>query len=584
MTKFQNLGSRLMGLILMTVCVERIMAEVRAPNVILVITDDQGYGDLGAHGNQMIQTPHLDTLHAQSVRFTDFHVDPSCSPTRSSLMTGRYSTRTGVWHTIMGRSIMNPNEQTIAEVFQSAGYATGMYGKWHLGDNYPCRPQDQGFDEAFYNGGGGVGQTPDYFGNDYFDDTYIRNGKHEKVKGYCTDVWFREATAFIEDNRQGPFFLYLSTNAPHGPFLVDDVYSSPYRKKGVPDEMAAFYGMITNIDDNMGKLLKSLEKLNLASNTILIFMTDNGTAAGFIPNREQPEPSGNWKGFNAGMRGKKGSSYDGGHRVPFFIRWPDGGIQGGRDVKTLSAHIDVLPTLAELCQIEMTTGLPIDGRSLIPDLIGEGVTQRPDRTLLVHSQRLEYVKKGRNNVVMTQRWRLVGNRELFDILADPIQSQNIAPAHPDIVHRLNQVYDRWWDSLSKVVQEKVYLVLGNGAENPSHLTCHDWHTNNGPVPWNHGHIRRGLSSNGFWAVEFEKTGNYEFTLRRWPYHESREINAYQAQLKIGKREYCQSVNPRDEEVTFHVEVTAGRTRLQTWLQRSDGSLCGAYYVKVNYLD
>lgn len=584
MTRFRNPGSRLIVLVLMTVFAERLMAEAIAPNVILVITDDQGYGDLAAHGNQMIQTPHLDALHAQSVRFTDFHVDPSCSPTRSSLMTGRYSTRTGVWHTIMGRSIMNTDEQTIAEVFQSAGYATGMYGKWHLGDNYPCRPQDQGFDEAFYNGGGGVGQTPDYFGNDYFDDTYMRNGKLEKVKGYCTDVWFREAMTFIENNRGGPFFLYLSTNAPHAPFLVDDSYSGPYREKGVPDEMAAFYGMITNIDDNMGKLLKFLEKLNLDSNTILIFMTDNGTAAGSIPNRKQLEASGNWKGFNAGMRGKKGSSYDGGHRVPFFVRWPDRGIQGGRDVKTLSAHIDVLPTLAELCQIELKTEFPIDGRSLVPDLTGEGLTQRPDRTLLVHSQRLEHVQKGRNNAVMTQRWRLVGNRELYDIQADPIQSQNIASAHPEIVQRLNQVYDRWWESLSKVVQEEVHLVLGNEAENPSRLTCHDWHTNNDPVPWNHGHIRRGLSSNGFWAVEFEETGNYELTLRRWPYHENRAIKADQAQLRIGKREYRKWVNPEDEEVTFHIEVTAGRTRLQTWLQRSDGSLCGAYYVKVNYLD
>ena len=151
-------------------------SEDRKPNVILVITDDQGYGDVGAHGNTMIKTPHLDTLHSLSVRLTDFHVDPTCSPTRSALLTGRYSTRTGVWHTIMGRSIMEGNELPLAEIFKANGYANGMYGKWHLGDNYPCRPQDQGFEETYYHGGGGVGQTPDFFGNDYFDDTYFRIG------------------------------------------------------------------------------------------------------------------------------------------------------------------------------------------------------------------------------------------------------------------------------------------------------------------------------------------------------------------------------------------------------------------------
>ncbi|MFP6669406.1 MAG: sulfatase-like hydrolase/transferase, partial [Pirellulales bacterium] len=183
------------------------------PNVILVITDDQGYGDVGVHGNSMIRTPNLDKLHKQSVRLTDYHVDPTCSPTRSALMTGRYSTRTGVWHTIMGRSIMETKEVTVAEVFRAGGYRTAMFGKWHLGDNYPCRPQDQGFELAFYHGGGGVGQTPDVFGNKYFDDTYFRNGIKEKAEGYCTDVWFREATKFIKANKDEPFFVYLSTRS-----------------------------------------------------------------------------------------------------------------------------------------------------------------------------------------------------------------------------------------------------------------------------------------------------------------------------------------------------------------------------------
>ncbi|MEM7236195.1 MAG: sulfatase-like hydrolase/transferase, partial [Planctomycetota bacterium] len=203
-------------------------------NVVLVITDDQGYGDVGAHGNTMIRTPNLDAFHKNAVRFTNFHVDPTCSPTRAALMSGRYSTRTGVWHTIMGRSLMSPKEFTLAELLKTGGYATGCFGKWHLGENYPLRPQDQGFDATFVHGGGGVGQGPDYWGNDYFDDTYFRNGVPEKVEGYCTDVWFREAIRFIDKHKSRPFFTYISTNAPHGPYLVDPKYSKPYEEKGVP--------------------------------------------------------------------------------------------------------------------------------------------------------------------------------------------------------------------------------------------------------------------------------------------------------------------------------------------------------------
>ena len=255
-------------------------ARRKRPNVVLVMTDDQGYGDVAAHGNAMINTPNMDALYRQSVRLTDFHVDPTCSPTRSALMSGRYSTRTGVWHTIMGRSLMSTDELTIAEVFKAGGYRTGMFGKWHLGENYPLRPQDQGFDYVVCHGGGGVGQGPDWWGNDYFDDTYFRNGRPEKFTGYCTDVWFAEAMEFIERNKDRPFFAYLATNAPHGPLNVAEEYSRPYEQKGVTPNMAKFYGMITNIDENLGKLMRQLDRLGIAEETILIFMTDNGTAAG----------------------------------------------------------------------------------------------------------------------------------------------------------------------------------------------------------------------------------------------------------------------------------------------------------------
>jgi len=375
----------------------------KRPNVVLVMTDDQGYGDIHCHGNEVIVTPNLDRLHGQSVRLTNFHVDPTCSPTRSALMTGHYSTRTGVWHTIMGRSILGRHETTIADVFSGSGYKTAIFGKWHLGDNYPYRPQDRGFGEVLIHGGGGVGQGPDYWGNNYFDDTYFHNGKEEKFKGYCTDVWFDGALKFIEANKDRPFFCYIPTNAAHSPYNVAEKYSKPYQDKGVNRSQAAFYGMITNFDENMGRLMKRLKELGLEENTILIFMTDNGTSGGYA----------------GGMRGKKGS------RVPFFVRWPAGGLEGPGDVDKLSAHVDVLPTLISLCGLKKPKGVKFDGASLAPLLKGKG-RRWPDRTLLVHSQRIEYPEKWRKSAVMTQRWRLINGKELYDIQADPVQKNNIA--------------------------------------------------------------------------------------------------------------------------------------------------------------
>lgn len=555
-------------------------AENQRPNVILVITDDQGYGDVGAHGNTMIQTPNLDRLFKESVRLTNFHVDPTCSPTRSALMSGRYSTRTGVWHTIMGRSLMSSDEVTIAEVLKASGYATGCFGKWHLGDNHPCRPQDQGFDEVLMNGGGGVTQTPDFFGNDYFDDTYFRNGTPEKHDGYCTDVWFREALKFIQANKDGPFFTYITTNAPHGPFLVAEKYSQPYRDKGVPASMAAFYGMITNIDENMGLLTTRLKEWDLEQNTIVIFMTDNGTAGGVARGGRQRKSSGSapatWQGFNAGMRGQKGSEYDGGHRVPFFIRWPAGGIDGGRDVNRLAAHVDVLPTLADLCGAECPPGVALDGSSLVPLLKGDDANW-PERTLLVHSQRVEYPQKWRKCAVMTDRWRLVNGKELYDMPADPGQQTNVAGAHPEVVAELTKEYEAWWTSLSEVFDDFVDISIGADDENPARLTCHDWHTGN--VPWNQGHIRSGPFVNGDWAVNVVADGQYEFTLRRWPEERPGPVEATLARLKIGDVDVTQKTSADAESVTLRVQLKKGRTRLQTWLTNEDtGKSRGAYFV------
>jgi len=541
------------------------------PNVVLVMTDDQGYGDVAAHGTPEIKTPNLDRLHAQSVRLTDFHVDPTCSPTRSALMTGRYSGRVGVWHTIMGRSLLRAGEVTMADVFSEAGYATGIFGKWHLGDNYPFRPQYRGFHEVFIHGGGGVGQTPDYWGNDYFDDTYFHNGKPEKQTGYCTDVWFGGAMRFIEANRDRPFFAYIPTNAPHGPYHVPEKYIDMYRgKPGVPN--ANFWGMITNIDENMGRLMEQLKRLGLEENTVLIFMTDNGTSGG----------------SSAGMRGKKGSQYDGGHRVPCFIRWPGAGISGGHDVPQLAAHLDLLPTLIELCGLEAPAGVKFDGTSLAPLLTGI-VQGWPDRILVVESQRIEHPEKWRQSAVMTDRWRLVNGKELYDMPADPGQKNDVAAEHPEVVKELVDFYNKWWEDVSARHGEYCRTVLGANEENPTTLTCHDWHEVF--PPWNQSHIRAGMKANGFWAVEVAEDGQYEIELRRWPkeagqkpINEGPGVRATEARLTIGGVDQTQPVADRAVGVTLRVELKAGPTRLQTWLSDEEGNARGAYYAYVRRLD
>ncbi len=564
------------------------------PNVVFVITDDQGYGDLGCHGNPIIKTPNIDDLHNESVRLANFHVGPTCAPTRAGLMTGHYCNCTGVWHTIMGRSLLRENEVTMGDVFSASGYQTGMFGKWHLGDNYPFRPQDRGFEVALCHGGGGVSQTPDYWGNDYFDDTYFRNGKPEAFTGYCTDVWFNEAMKFIEANKDRPFFCYLSTNAPHSPYNVADSYSDPYRGK-VPNDRANFYGMISNIDDNMARLRTRLKELGIEDNTILIFMTDNGSSGGCNLGGGQFVKD----GYNAGMRGKKGSEYDGGHRTPLFLHWPDGGFTEGRDIDQLTANIDVLPTLIDLCGLKSPENVTFSGVSLEPLLIGQAENWQ-DRVVVTDSQRVEYPIKWRKSATMTNRWRLINGVELYDILADPEQRNDIAKDHPNVVEYLREHYEEWWGLVSANFDEDCPIVIGSEHEKTSRLTSHDWHGEQSA--WNQGQIRQGLECNGYWIIEIAEDGDYEFELRRWPkeedkamtdgipgeitgwYHGGRAIDLRVAQIKIGEQEQTQELNPEAKGVTFTFSLKAGVTRLQTSLTNADGAEIGAYYIYARRVD
>ncbi|WP_299555844.1 arylsulfatase [Seonamhaeicola sp.] len=573
----------------------------KKPNVIIVITDDQGYGDIGAHGNKVIKTPNIDALHNESYRFTDFHVGPTCAPTRSGLMTGRYANEVGVWHTVGGWSLLREQEKTMADMFTEAGYATGGFGKWHLGDNYPFRPEDRGFQETVMHGGGGVDQTPDYWGNTYFDDTYFHNGKPQKYEGYCTDVFFREATRFIGENKDKPFFCYIATNAPHGPYHVPLNYYNIYKDLGddvLKENQKRFYGMITNVDDNLGKLRSTLKELNIADNTILIFMTDNGTTGYY--NKKGVET-----GFNAGMRGTKGSEYEGGHRVPFFIYWKDGNISKGTDINELSANLDVMPTLAELCRIDLPKDhLDLAGQSLVPFI--EDPSKTDNRMLITDSQRIQVPEKWRKSSVMQNKWRLVNGKELYNIETDKSQKHDIAAEHPEKVEEMKAFYENWWKRVSVQFDEEIYFKIGTAEENPITLTCHDVHADNGNQPWNQRYIRSGAKGKGYWSIDIKEEGDYEVSLRRYPieadvlingtvppitkeekpglqndYVEGVNLNYTKASIKIGDNvSESVAVSNDDKSANFNVHLTKGKTQMNASFFNAKGEENIAYYVYI----
>ncbi|OHB76431.1 MAG: hypothetical protein A2W31_14015 [Planctomycetes bacterium RBG_16_64_10] len=560
------------------------MLVAAQPNVILVMTDDQGYGDMSCHGNPVVQTPNLDQLHALSTRLVDFHVDPYCSPTRAALLTGRYSARGNVYNTLAGRCYLHQDEITMAQTFADSGYRCGHFGKWHLGHNYPFAPHHRGFHESLMLGDGGLGATNDYWGNDRFDDVYFRNGEPEQTQGFGTDVFFAAALDFIRRNRDRPFFVYLATNEPHEPWNVPPQYSDRYREF-CAHEMHRLYGTIDKIDENLGRLLQFLAAEGLADNTILIFLTDNGTVS---------------HGYQGGMRGRKGSEYDGGHRVPCFIRWPGGGIPAGRDVTTITAHVDLLPTLIELCGLKPKQSIAFDGMSLVPLLRGAR-DDWPARTLCVHAQQpgLPFhlrPQKWYRFAVLTDRWRLVNGTELYDMRADPLQQVNLAPQHTEVVARLRSTYDTWFDEVTKRSAEFCEVILGAPGHDRAWLTMINVTPADGErFAWSQQSARHAFPINGFWAVEIARAGTYEFELRRWPRevnlpfhavpdHDAKRITPTRARLTIAGADVIRPVDPTTVAVTIQLRLEPGHTRLQTWLIDDDGTQRTAYWVYVTWLD
>jgi len=543
------------------------------PNVVLVLTDDQGYGDLAGHGNPVLKTPHLDALRTQSVRLTDFHVAPMCTPTRGEILTGRDAMANGATFVCLGRSMMRHDLPTLAEIFAASGYRTGHFGKWHLGDSYPHRPQDRGFQETVHHGAWGITSIADHFGNDYNDDTYRHNGTREKYTGYCTDVWFDLAMKYMRtcqaDGKR--FFVYLPTNCPHSPHWVARSYADPYRRKGIPAE---FFGQIANIDENMGKLLAMLEQTKLAENTILIFMTDNGTVRGD-------------RVFNAGMRGRKTQLWEGGHRVPCFFRWPTGSLGQPRDIDELTQCQDLLPTLIDLCGLKAPAGIELDGKSLA-GVLRDSQKRLADRMLVV--QYGPNPKKGAA-AVLWGKWRLIDGRRLYHVGNDPHQDTDVAAAHPDVVKKMREYYDAWWDRTRPQFDEVRYIHLGSDKANPTTLYSSDWV---GSYADNFGNLARG-DRVGRWHVIVEKDGTYEFTLRRWapeantplaaplagPMGKGKAVPIASAKLKIGGAEASKPAPAGAKSVAFTMDLKAGKTVLETWFHDKNGKvLCSAYYTEV----
>lgn len=533
------------------------------PNVLIVITDDQGYGDLGHHGNPILKTPNLDAFARASVQMTHFHVSPVCSPTRSSLMTGRYNYRTGVVDTFIGRSMMHGDEMTIAEVLRANGYRTGQFGKWHLGDCYPLRPQDQGFEEVVMHRGGGIAQPSDPpGGSSYTDPILFHNGEAKKCKGYVTNVVTDAAIDFVSRKSDKSFFAYVAYNCPHSPFQVLDEDWKPYRgidlgpdafpkigspwsskKKLKEDDIGKAYGMIANLDANFGRLLEKVP-----DNTLVIFLTDNG-------------PGGvRW---NAGLRNRKGTVYDGGIRVPFFAQWK-GKWKEGRKVDLPAAHIDIFPTVLEACGVQAPAKVTIDGRSLLPLMQGEKVDW-PDRHLFFQWHRGDVPEMGRACAVRGPRYKLVQaagvqvgeytpKYELFDMANDPYEEKDLAAEKPEVVNDLRERYEAWFKDVQSTRNfEGPRIYIGGGHEKKTTLTRQDWR---GPkAGW-------ADDNEGHWDIVVQTAGTYRLKVDFIASKEERKLN-----VQIGGFARLIEVKPDASDAVVDIPVAkVGEVKLEAWLE------------------
>lgn len=552
------------------------------PNILLILTDDQGYGDLGAHGNDVLNTPNLDALAQESAEVRRFYVNPNCSPSRASLMTGRWTFRTGVSGVHSTEHLLNDEEVTIAEMLEDAGYRTGIFGKWHLGDNYPMRPTNQGFEEALVHKGGGVGQAAGPPGNSYFDPVLEHNNTSKKYEGYVDDIFAEATIDFIQDSEE-PFFAYYATNLPHRPLTVPDEQADPYREQGLHEYNARVYGMISNIDKNVGRLLNTLEEEGIAENTIVIFLSDNGPRNRRTKNDVQPGR------YTAGLRGTKTSVYENGIRVPFFIRWP-GQIPAGQKIDDVAAHVDVLPTLLDAANVSGPEGVTVDGTSLLPRLTGD-VQSMPDRnifiqwhngprpypyihsTVISNEYKLISPHSDPHSIIRQptpeERREMVSNLELYRINQDSSELNNVAHEHPN---KVNEMLDRYEDWFHDVTQDWNHtdpqrIYLGTSHQPQTTLSRFDW-SGPGVIGGNYGH----------WKVHTE-SGTYRIRVRFDPAPTEGE-----ATVRYGNRRQSKRVQEGDTTAVFErITLPEREGKLEAFLDF--GRLpTGARFVDVERLD
>ncbi|MDV7188003.1 arylsulfatase [Lutibacter sp. TH_r2] len=583
----------------LTGCVEK-TTEVKTekgPNVVLILTDDLGIGDLGCHGNPWLKTPNIDSFYSEAVRMTDFHVSPLCTPTRSAIMTGQYPINNGAWATFKGRDALTRNTQTMANIFKNNGYKTAMFGKWHLGDNYPVRPTDCGFDTAIHHLAGGVGELSDYWGNSYFDDVYYVNNEPKQFEGYCTDVWFNETKKYIDKNKDSeqPFFVYLPTNAPHDPLIVAEKYAEPYKQfEGKEIINANLYGMIANIDENFGKFDAFLKDRNLDKNTILIFMSDNGTRYGYSADGKL--------GYNRGYRGIKGSKLEGGHIAPFFIRWPNGKIEGGKDINTLTAHVDLVPTLAKLCGLSIPEDIKLDGvdfSSLLKPQSGE----LDERTVFLHNRQDWRPPMDEDQTcILKNQWRLVNGKQLYDIIKDPKQKNDVAVENPELVKQLLADNSEFLKATKQnpIYSELPVHVIGNDTQEEIKLTIQHAIGEGGGI-WKPEQVSEGMKNiNNTHAIEVEQDGEYLISCRRWPKECSgpiwgipainpkglfnyKSIHPDKVRIQIANQILEKEIKVDDEEVLFKVKLEKGKTLLINDFIEGD-NMYGVYYTYISKLN
>ena len=415
------------------------------PNVLVILTDDQGWGDLSIHGNTNLDTPNVDSLARDGVLFDRFYVCPVCAPTRAEFLTGRYHLRGGVHGVSTGAERLNLDEKTIADTFKAGGYATGAFGKWHNGTQYPYHPNARGFDEFF-------GFCSGHWGH-YFDAEVEHNGQFTQGRGYLPDEITDRAMDFMTANVEADqsFFCYLPYNIPHTPFQVPDRFYDKFRHQPIEmkatdpeqedvERTRAALALCENVDWNVGRLLDKLDQLSIAEDTIVLYFGDNG------PNGAR---------WNDGMKGTKGATDEGGVRVPGLMRWSKH-IRPGMVIKEITGGIDLLPTLADMTDVELVSEKPLDGRSLKPLLINEA-TDWSDRMIFTHQ---------RNKIsVRNQQFRLDTEGRLYDMSADPGQTKDVSDDFPEVQSKLMEAVDGWRSEVLPVQDDRPFPV-GYGQSTP----------------------------------------------------------------------------------------------------------------------